>query len=101
MYIGVIRLHHKRFSVFGESENCFVSPNRLKSIITDTLGWIAKQKTKHLLLGSQIDASNDTLSCRIHHDLSTLIQEIGYDITYVDVDIDFGMNLVHVRLCLE
>ena len=101
MHIGNIRLQHKRFSVFGESLFCYVSPNRLKNIITETLSWISNQKMRNLFRGSQIDVSDNILYCRIHHDLSSLIQSTGYDMNYIDIEIDFRLSIVHVRLGLE
>ena len=99
MYFGQMRWCNRSFNIYSESMHIYMSPGRLKRTTSTVMMWIHKRKMRKIIKSSDIYImEGEILCCRIYKRLDSLNKHTEDLLDGIDIEIDFKLNTIHVRL---
>ena len=99
MAFGTVIFLGDTYEVMGEIMNLYVQPARKTAAMRIIIDWVSRHNFLELADKSQIQViEGDMISCRIHENLGDLVENLDFDIEYIDFEIDPVLMIIHIRL---
>ena len=98
---GPANFNGHEFSVFGESLFIFVMPSKLTEIIRQTILWVNETDPLNVLSNADLSAKEGMLYARLDTGLESLNAKLDVFIEDIQFEIDFDMNLIHIRFIID
>lgn len=95
---GTLKYKNNTFTVKGEILNMSVNSFLMKTTMSKVIEWASNHDVLQLADPSQVQTVDDKLlQCRIHQP-DSLINELDFDLEFIDFYFDMKLLLLHVEL---
>ena len=98
---GNVRLARKHFCVKVESLHIFIRDNRLRQITEMIMLWLSEHTVSDLLQNANISDSENILVIQTDACLDSLNDKIDVVIDNIIFEIDFILQIIHIRINLH
>ena len=95
---GTLKYKNNTFTVKGEILNMSVNSYLMTNTMHKVIEWASNNDVLQLADPAQVQTVEDNLlQCRIHH-LDSLINDLEFDVEFIDFYFDIELLLLHVEL---